>query len=121
MAQELTGNFAGYFTQKFTKKSGETGEIGFVLLHVLGAYPKDVAFKVWKDDIKAKVQNLKHGSQLTVHYDLESRRWEKDGVTKFFTDATAWQIEGGEEQPQEPSQPSQPSRNPEPEEDDLPF
>lgn len=38
------------------------------------------------------LDNLPIGSQVEVRFNLNGKPWEKDGVTKYFTNLNAWSI-----------------------------
>ena len=83
-------------------------------------YTQNIKFQL----IQAKcseIDNSTVGSVIKVHFNLQGRKWEKDGKVSYFNSLNAWRIEassGIETPPQ-----SQPSQMAEPEGtgDALPF
>jgi hypothetical protein len=57
-----------------------------------GQYPKSICFEAVQDKVGI-LSNYNVDDAVTVHYNLESRSWSKDGVTKWFTSAKAWKVE----------------------------
>jgi len=85
----------------------------------------------WNDFVKFQLTNDKCtsidttaiGSQVTVHFNLQGRKWEKDGKVNFFNTLSAWKIEVEQvANGQQTTENAQTSNQPVDEEgDDLPF
>ena len=75
----------------------------------------------WNDFVKfqlvndncSKIDNAAIGSNVTVHFNINGRKWEKDGKTSFFNTITAWKIDIEQStQQQATSQPTQTEEDP---------
>lgn len=56
-----------------------------------GRWDHDVVIQFLNDRIDSLVQ-LNIGDTVEVGFDVESRRWEKDGVVRYFTSCTGWNV-----------------------------
>lgn len=56
-----------------------------------GRWDHDVLMQFLNDRIDSLVQ-LNIGDTVEVGFDVESRRWEKDGVGRYFTSCTGWNV-----------------------------
>lgn len=56
-----------------------------------GRWEKDVVIQFLNDRIDSLVQ-LNIGDTVEVGFDVESRRWEKDGEVRYFTSCTGWNV-----------------------------
>ena len=56
-----------------------------------GRWDHDVVIQFLNDRIDSLVQ-LNIGDTVEVEFDVESRRWEKDGVVRYFTSCTGWNV-----------------------------
>lgn len=56
-----------------------------------GRWDHDVVIQFLNDRIDSLVQ-LNTGDTVEVGFDVESRRWEKDGVVRYFTSCTGWNV-----------------------------
>lgn len=97
-----------------TRFDGFTGERGF------DNFP---TFE-FSGDRCSELDNFKVGDIVTVSFDLQGTKYEKDGQTKFFTRVRGYKVE--RRQVQQPAQQSAPQYQPqyEPQEErqsDLPF
>lgn len=56
-----------------------------------GRWDHEVLMQFLNDRIDRLVQ-LNIGDTVDVTFDVESRRWEKDGVVRYFTSCTGWNV-----------------------------
>lgn len=56
-----------------------------------GWWDHDVVIQFLNDRIDSLVQ-LNIGDTVEVVFTVESRRWEKDGVVRYFTSCTGWNV-----------------------------
>lgn len=56
-----------------------------------GWWDHDVVIQFLNDRIDSLVQ-LNIGDTVDVTFTVESRRWEKDGVVRYFTSCTGWNV-----------------------------
>lgn len=56
-----------------------------------GRWDHEVVIQFLNDRIDSLVQ-LNIGDTVAVGFDVESRRWEKDGVVRYFTSCTGWNV-----------------------------
>lgn len=56
-----------------------------------GRWDHDVVIQFLNDRIDSLVQ-LNIGDTVEVGFNVESRRWEKDGVVRYFTSCTGWNV-----------------------------
>lgn len=56
-----------------------------------GRWDHDVVIQFLNDRIDSLVQ-LNIGDTVEIGFDVESRRWEKDGVVRYFTSCTGWNV-----------------------------
>lgn len=79
-------------------------------------YPQIGEFQFFDD--KIKLDTLKEGDPITVHFNINGLKWEKDGKKGFAQNLVAWKLESE-------SKPASESRLPESDpltvEDDLPL
>lgn len=68
-------------------------------------------------------QGLKAGDVVTVSFDIQGSKYEKDGKQQVFTRVRPYNIEvrNGQQQSQQTQQPSVPQTAPAADDDDLPF
>ena len=84
-----------------TRFDGMTGERGF------NNFP---AFE-FSGDKCAELDQYKAGEIVTVSFDLQGTKYEKDGQTKFFTRVRGYKVERRQmQQPQAPQQPPAPQQ-----------
>ncbi len=57
-----------------------------------GEYPQELQFQLTQDRTSA-LDSLPVGSNVTVHFNLRGRPWEKDGNVRWFNSLEAWKIE----------------------------
>ena len=84
----------------------------------------------------AELDNYQQGQVVTISFDLQGRRWEKDGKVKYITTVRAYKIEvwkGQQQQPAtgaampqpqaapQPQRPQAPEPTPQPAMEPLPF
>lgn len=56
-----------------------------------GRWDHDVLMQFLNDRIDCLVQ-LNIGDTVDVTFDVESRPWTKDGITRYFTSCTGWNV-----------------------------
>ena len=56
-----------------------------------GRWDHDVVIKFLNERIDS-LELLNIGDTVEVGFDVESRRWEKDGVVRYFTSCTGWNV-----------------------------
>ena len=79
------------FSEKFKKRD--------LIIEVEdGAYKQVIKFQLINErcDLADK---LRVGQEVTVHFNLAGRKYEKNGQVSYFTNLTAWRIETGERKP----------------------
>ena len=99
-----------------TRFDGLTGQRGF------DNYPS-IEFS---GDNCQLLNQIKHGDIVTVSFDLQGTKYEKDGQTRFFTSVRGYKVELKQSiQPIQPQQqyqpPAQPTYQPPQVEDNTPF
>jgi hypothetical protein len=80
---------------------GETKQVSdkfttreFVLTDQNEKYPQEVKFQVTqKNCALLDIYNL--GDEVTVHYNLRGRRYEKNGTVNWYNSIEAWKFESG--------------------------
>ena len=81
----------GKITHVLEEKSGASSRGPWrkqeYVIEIPGDYPKQVCFMVWGDKIDQF--KITQGSELTVHFDLESREYNG----RWYTDVKAWKVE----------------------------
>ena len=107
--------------QTITTAKGDMLKLSFVI-KTPGQYPKDVCFETLNQNVITFLGDTKIGTELEVKFDLQSRKWEKDGRVQFFTSAIAFGVEKkvAPESMEIPSTPSYPATA-SADADDLPF
>lgn len=82
----------------------------------------------------AELDSYQQGQVVTISFDLQGRRWEKDGEVKYITTVRGYKIEAwkGQQQPAtgtamtqqaapQPQKPQAPEHTPQPDMEPLPF
>ncbi len=112
----------GKITHVLDEKSGTSSRGPWrkqeYVIEIPGDYPKQVCFMVWGDKIDQF--NLSKGSEVTVHFDLESREYNG----RWYTDVKAWKVEQPEQsQSQAPTDDNPPMWEEQPPmlDDEVPF
>lgn len=91
--------------QEGTSRVGNPWRKRMYVIETQDNYPKKIAFTVFGSDRVNQYDNMyRAGDLVRVSFDLESREYNG----RWYTDASAWRIDRGGEQPQQPSQPSTP-------------
>lgn len=67
------------------------------------------------------LDQLKMGDVVTVSFDLQGTKYEKDGQTRFFTSIRGYKVEPKQVYQPQYQQPTQPTYQPPQVEDDTPF
>lgn len=57
-----------------------------------GDWPQELEIEMINDGCE-KLSRFSEGQGVSVHVNLKGRRWEKDGITKFFNSLQGWKIE----------------------------
>lgn len=73
----------------------------FVISVQDGQYTQDIKLQT----INAKTSitdGYKLGQDITVHFNINGRKWEKDGKVDYFVNLNAWKIEGAANATPEP-------------------
>jgi len=89
MSYELKGKLTEDFgittvSEKFKKRE--------FVVEVPGQYPELIKCELKQDKV-TMLDGILPGSDVTVHFNLRGRKWEKDGKTSYFTSIEAWKIE----------------------------
>ena len=79
-------------------------------------YPQSVAFELTQTNCD-ELDKYVEGQEVTVHFNLRGRRWEKDGKVRFFNTLQAWKIESEAK----PKAKAKSKKEAVTEKDDLPF
>lgn len=72
----------------------------------------------------AKVDGMGVGDTIEVKFDINGRKWEKEGKVNYFTTLNAWDVVAktkGSQPAQAPASAPAPAPAAKPEESDLPF
>lgn len=74
-------------------KSFDSGfkKVEFVVV-TSGEYPQYLKFDVLKDKADNLIKFNKVGDFVDISFDLNGRKYEKEGNTMYFTNLTAWLI-----------------------------
>lgn len=56
-------------------------------------FPQEVKFQVTQKNC-ALLDNIKVGEEITVHYNLRGRRYERNGTTNWFSTIEIWRVDG---------------------------
>lgn len=78
--------------QKINTSKGEMLKLLFIV-KTPGMYPKDVCFETLNQNVITFLNDTKIGTELEVKFDIQSRRYEKDGRVSWFTSAVAFGVE----------------------------
>jgi single-strand DNA-binding protein len=80
---------------------GETKQVSdkfvtreFVLSNTEDKYPQEVKFQVTQKNC-GLLDTYNLGDEVTVHYNLRGRRYEKNGTVNWYNSIEAWRFEGG--------------------------
>lgn len=63
-----------------------------LVVRIDGRYPQEPKFQVTQDRCDL-LDSLNAGDHVKIHFDLNGRAYEKDGVQMWFTTLDAWKIE----------------------------
>lgn len=55
-------------------------------------YTDYIKFELTQDKVNL-IDSINPGDEITVHFNLRGRKWEKDGKVSYFTNLQAWKIE----------------------------
>ena len=72
-------------SDKFSKRE-------FVLEVKDGEYTELIKFQLTQDRCDL-IDNFTEGQEVTVHFNLKGKKWEKDNKISYFTNLEAWRIE----------------------------
>jgi len=113
--------FSKYVEETFTTKGGKEMTKGTLVGNKTGQYDDLVAFTLWNQEAMYTASQLKEGAVIDVKFDIKAREWTKNGVTKYFTDATAFGIDTQQSIPTPQNAPSAPKVEEGEDDDGLPF
>jgi len=90
MNYELKGFLAAKFntvqiTEKFQKRE-------FVVEIKNGEYSELIKLQLINDRCDL-IDPYTEGQEITVHFNIKGRKWEKEGKISYFTNLEAWKIE----------------------------
>lgn len=71
-------------SDKFTKRE--------FILQTDGEYPQYLQFQLTQDKCPL-LDKFQTGQQVTIHFNIRGKSWEKDGKTSYFNSLEAWRIE----------------------------
>lgn len=54
-------------------------------------YADYIKFELTQDKVNL-IDSINPGDEITVHFNLRGRKWEKDGKVSYFTNLQAWKI-----------------------------
>lgn len=78
-------------------------------------YPQIAEFQIWNN--KINISDLKEGDKIDVHFNINGRKYEKDGKSYFFQSLNCWKIE----KLSEPAKEQENNKQEDEPIDDLPF
>ena len=82
-------------------------------------YPTIGQFQI--NNGRLDISHLKSGDEVTVHFNISGRKWEKDGRSGFAQNLVCWKIETETTAPVTPKVEPTSSTEPESSDDGLPF
>jgi len=95
MAFELTGKIIEIY--EIVKPTGNFQKREFVVENKVNnggmEFIDYVKFQLIQDKCNL-IDGFKVNDQVKVHFNIRGNRWEKEGKVSYFTNLTAWKIEG---------------------------
>ena len=123
--------FEKFLEEDFKSQGGKDLTKGTMVCKSVGEKSTLAVFTIWNNNAIEACRQLRGGEIVSVLFDIRSREWNNNGVTKYFTDAVAYSvgpIEGAQparqqQATQQQSFQPQPTVQPQPvpDEGDLPF
>lgn len=89
---QITGKYLGAKATEIVGNKGYTVRKFYVDITTNPDWPNTPEFKLKGDKVNL-VDNLKKGDTVTVKFNLNGRKWEKDGRSGVIVDLEAWKIE----------------------------
>lgn len=78
--------------KKDTQKVSESFQKRDFVIKIEDAeYPQYISLQVKQDKCNA-LDYYNEGDKIEVHFNINGRRWEKDGEVKYFNSLDAWKI-----------------------------
>jgi|1_EtaG_2_1085319.scaffolds.fasta_scaffold21900_3 hypothetical protein len=94
MSYEITGKvLVKYDTQKVSEKFSKREFVLHVEEHSNGqVYTSTPKFQLTQDRCDL-LDTINQGDNVKVSFNVKGNKWEKDGVTSYFSNLDAWKIE----------------------------
>ncbi len=92
MSFEVNGKLIEKFDTQQVSEKFRKREFVLEVVDKNPQYTESVKFQLLQDKSDL-LDNFNVGDEMTVHFNLKGRKWEKNGQTSYFTNLDAWRLE----------------------------